>query len=78
MKKVWNFIDELKVTRDAKNRLYIWSQIFLYAVIGAALWGIFGRIILSGVDWLLCFIGYPAIFIGFLGSLIYLYNNEFA
>lgn len=36
-----------------------------------------GRLFLPGIDWLICFMGYPAMFIGLLGGTLYLYNHEF-
>lgn len=78
MKRMWNIIDSFKVKRETKNRLFIWSQIMFYALAGAVVWVLLGRLVLPGIDWLLCFIGYPAIFIGFFGSVLFLYNNEFA
>lgn len=78
MKRMWNIIDSFKVKRETQNRLFIWSQIMFYALAGAVVWVLLGRLVLPGIDWILCFIGYPAIFIGFFDSVLFLYNNEFA
>lgn len=78
MKRTWKLIDSFKVKKETKNKMFIWSQVMLYVLIGAVVWGLLGRLVLPGIDWLLCFSGYPAIFIGFFGSVLFLYNNEFA
>ncbi len=78
MKTAWKMIDTLQVKREVKNKLFILSQVLFYALIGAAVWGVLGRLVLPEIMWFLCFIGYPATFIGFFGSAFYLYKNEFA
>lgn len=78
MRKLWNVIDEMKVKNVLKNELFLGALIFINIVIGGAIWLILGRMILPGIDWFLCFMGYPAIFVGFFGGILYLYNHEFA
>lgn len=78
MKRLWNIINEMKMKRAAKNKLYLGALILINIVIGGAIWLTLGRIILPGVDWLICFMGYPAVFVGFFGGMLYLYNHDFA
>lgn len=77
MKKLWNAINELRVKKTTKSKLYLSLLILINIVVGGALWLLIGRFLLPGVGWLLCFMGYPAIFIGFFGGILYLYNHEF-
>ena len=72
MKQLWNVVNGLDVRKDAKARVFLW----LLAV--AKLWLLIGRIFLPEIEWLICFMGYPAIFVGFFGGSLYLYNHEFA
>ena len=78
MKRLWNVINEMKMKKVAKIKLYLGALILINIVIGGAIWLTIGRIILPGIDWLLCFMGYPAIFMGLFGGILYLYNHEFA
>ena len=78
MKRLWNVINEMKMKKVAKIKLYLGALILINIVIGGAIWLILGRFILPGIDWLICFMGYPAVFIGLLGGILYLYNHEFA
>lgn len=78
MKKLWNFVNELDVKRDVKTGLFLWILIIANICIGAVSWLLFGRILLPEIVWLLCFIGYPAIFVGFFGGILYIYYHEFA
>ena len=78
MKRLWNAIKETKISKATKNKLYLGVLIAINVLIGGGAWLLLGRLILPGIDWLLCFMGYPAIFIGFFGGILYLYNHEFA
>ena len=91
MKRLWNVINEMKIKKEIKNKLYLGVLIAINIVkimlfdytafgtfLGAGLWLLIGRIFLPGTEWLICFMGYPAIFIGFFGGILYLYNHEFA
>lgn len=78
MKRLWNAINETKISKATKNKLYLGALIAINVLIGGGAWLLLGRLILPGIDWLLCFMGYPAIFIGFFGGILYLYNHEFA
>jgi len=78
MRKLWTIINELKIKKMMKNKLYMGLMILINIIIGGLIWLVLGRHILPGVDWLLCFMGYPAIFVGFFGGILYLYNHEFA
>ena len=76
--EIWNVINEMKIKKEIKNKLYLGVLIAINIVMGGVAWLWFGRLVLPGIDWLLCFMGYPAIFIGFFGGILYLYNYEFA
>lgn len=78
MKQLWNVVNGLDVSKDAKARVFLWLLAVANILIGAGLWLLIGRIFLPGTEWLICFMGYPAIFIGFFGGILYLYNHEFA
>jgi hypothetical protein len=78
MKQLWNVVNGLDVRKDSKARVFLWLLAVANILIGAGLWLLIGRIFLPGTEWLICFMGYPAIFIGFFGGILYLYNHEFA
>jgi hypothetical protein len=78
MKQLWNVVNGLDVRKDSKARVFLWLLAVANILIGAGLWLLIGRIFLPGTEWLICFMGYPAIFIGFFGGVIYLCNHEFS
>ncbi len=77
MNLIWNKINSLDLSRDKKNKLFIVFMMMVSILIGAAVWFLTGRVFLKESEWLLCFIGYPAVFFGFFGGIIYLYSHEF-
>ena len=44
----------------------------LSGLTGLILWGIVQLFALNSLDWLICFVGYPVMFFGVLGSSFYL------
>ena len=78
MKTLWNMVHQIDVKNTWKNNLFLVLFILINMVLGACAWLLLGRLILPGTDWLLCFMGYPAVFVGLFGGVIYLYRNQFA
>ena len=78
MKTLWNMVNQIHIKNTWKYNLFLLLFIFINLVLGACAWLLLGRLILPGTDWLLCFMGYPAIFVGLFGGVIYLYRNQFA
>ncbi len=77
MKRIWSAINALKLQIVLKNILYLGLLVLLHGCIGGAVWGLIGRFFLPEIEWLICFVGYPAMFGGFFGGVLYLYNHEF-
>lgn len=77
MKYVWTMVNNLKLKISYKNILFLTILTLAYAFIGAAVWLLVGKYLFYDKQWLLCFIGYPAVFLGFYGGMRYLYNHDF-
>ncbi len=77
MKKIWNIINNLNTNKHIKNFLYTFLIMIINFIVGITIWFIFNSIIGLGKEWLICFVGYPVVLIGFFGTMFYLYNNEF-
>ena len=78
MKQTWKMVNRMKLTKDDKNGLFLFLMIVESAVIGMLVWSFLARYILPEIAWLLVFIGYPAVFVGFFGGALYLYRHDFA
>jgi len=77
MKYLWNAINKLGIRRKAKNTLFIWSVITIGILLGTLAWITVGRLYLPGFEWLFCFMGYPAMILGYFAGVVYIYNHEF-
>lgn len=73
MKKLWTVINEMKISKQTKNKLFLGLLILINMALGGVIWLLVGRLLLPGIEWLWCFMGYPAIFIGFFGGIYFLY-----
>ena len=74
---LWNLLTEKKLPIKARKRLFLAAVTLLYALIGCLLWLLIGNRMFPGrKDWMLCFIGLPAFFPGFLMGILYIYNHE--
>lgn len=78
MRKIWNGVNERNISKEMKNRLYLVSLVLVNMLPGALVWFTVGRLFLPEIEWFLCFVGYPAVFFGFFGGVLYLYNHEFS
>ncbi|MDO4490375.1 MAG: hypothetical protein Q4B85_04870 [Lachnospiraceae bacterium] len=75
MNKIWCRVNKKNMNRDKRIGLFLLMTVLLSALAGAIVWLAAGRLLLSGGWGLLCFVGYPAVFIGFFGGLLFLYNT---
>ncbi|MCR5451687.1 MAG: hypothetical protein K6F00_03555 [Lachnospiraceae bacterium] len=76
MIKLWKYIDEKNWTASNKYKIICLLSAVLFAAIGFAVWMLIRPWILSTIDWMLCFIGYP-IFFSFIVNFIYGCNHTF-
>lgn len=77
MKLIWNAVNKLNLYEKEKNYLFLLGSFILYGLIGFIIWTLIQFFVLSELEWMFCFIGYPAIFIGFAGGILYLYEHSF-
>ena len=70
MKRLWNVVNGLDSRSDVKTKIFLWIWVLANIGIGAGLWLLFGRLFLLEIEWIFCFMGYPAIFIGFFGGIV--------
>ena len=77
MKKIWTFINKQNLSVLVKQRTFLTILIMGNLVLGGLVWLLFFRSMLLGISWLICFMGYPALFIGFFGGMLYLYKHDF-
>ena len=77
MRKIWSTVNNMKIGSSNKIRLFLFILAAICGVCGFLIWVTIGRLLLPGIVWLICFAGYPAVFIGIIGGAFYLFNHEF-
>lgn len=77
MKVLWKLLNRINIDSDIKRFIFIFLMIVFWGIVGGILWLGVGRLILSDFWWLFSFIGYPAVFIGYFTSVIYLNGHDF-
>ena len=76
MKLFYEQIEKRAWNREKKQYVFILVNMLFFALIGLVCWIIAGQFLTKDISWLICFIGYPAVFIGFFGGVLYLYRKE--
>lgn len=76
MKTLWTYIDSKDWQAESKYRFTLTILGILFALAGLILWLIIRPWILSTLDWMLCFIGYPIVISWFV-VVIYSFRHDF-
>ena len=72
---IWNYVNKLNLKPKTRQRLFLAAVSLLWGLVGALLWVLLGSKIFPGrIDWMLCFIGYPAVILGFLSGIYYIFK----
>ncbi len=74
---LWNLLTGKQYNAKTKNSLFLLAMIAFYGIIGFLVWLVLGqRLFENRIDWMICFIGYPAVILGFFQGILYIYNHE--
>lgn len=75
MNALWKLINKSKAKREIKNMVFLFLLFAFWGLLGFAVWQIVRLFALNSISWAICFVGYPAYFIGFLGGVLYLWRH---
>ena len=74
-KLLWKQVDKLNIAKKHKYRIFLLINSGIYALLGYILWLFIGKNFLTNREqWMLCFVGYPVVFSGFLMGMLMLYK----
>ena len=76
MSRIWTMVNAWNMEKEVKTNCFLLILCLMSALAGLFIWLVFGRILWGEVKYLLCFVGYPMVFVGFFVGVIYLYNHE--
>ena len=72
---LWKQIDKLNIDKKHKYRIFLLINSCIYALLGYIVWLIIGKNFFTNKEqWMLCFVGYPAVFGGFFMGMYVLYK----
>lgn len=76
MRTLWELSGYLIDPENRKSRenCFRFMNFLLFGLIGLIIWLIVRQFALDSTEWLLCFIGFPAVFCGLFGASIYILN----
>ena len=72
MEMIWSYLDSKRISENSKQYIFLLTNVIAFCVLGLLIWSVVSRFALSTIDWMICFIGYPGFFLGFIGGAVYL------
>ena len=74
---LWKYISRLDIARKHKHRIFLLINASLYGLLGYIAWLMIGEhIFVNRKEWLLTFVGYPAVLGGFLLGIFLLFKMD--
>lgn len=74
---LWKQINKLNIRRKHKHYLFLGINTVLYGLLGLLVWYLIGdQFFANREEWMLTFIGYPAVLGGFLLGIILLFKFD--
>lgn len=71
MKYYFYWCEELYKALKENKYLFLTVNTICFGILGLCIWYVLHFFCLNRIDWLICFIGYPAVIPGYLGGLFY-------
>lgn len=76
MSYLWNYMEKQNWSCEKKVNWFIRGNMILFGVLGLALWSVVQIFAFQTVEWMICFIGYPAFFLGCIGGILWLGRRQ--
>ena len=74
---LWKQISKLNIARKHKHRIFLLINVCFYALLGYMVWLVIGEhIFVNREEWLLTFVGYPAVLGGFVLGMVLLFKMD--
>lgn len=73
---MWKNISKQGWSNSIKQTLFIGCSVLAFCVLGFLLWLLVKKLIGDDIVWMLCFMGYPGFFFGYLGAIFYLWKEH--
>ena len=74
---LWKSINKLNIPRKHKHRIFLLINVAIYGLLGYLAWLLVGDSIFANrEEWMLSFVGYPAVIGGFLMGIFILFKLD--
>lgn len=74
---MWNWLSGFNFKKKTRVWTFIMLNIVYNGFLGYIAWLIIGRQLFdNNLNWMLCFIGYPALLIGFISGILHVFKYE--
>lgn len=78
MQYLWRKIQKSTMKIENKNKLYLLLRVLGYTLVATLIALMMCLVVDLSIYSIICLIGYPALFLGFFGGVLYLYRHEFS
>lgn len=75
MERLWDTLGNHGLSAKRRSILFLALNILKFALIGLFAWIAVSSYRKLGIDWLICFVGYPGFFAGYLRGVFFLWNR---
>lgn len=72
MNRMWERITRKNYSEDKRIKIFLFYNCIKFCLIGFIVWLLVSRRYLNTLEWAICFIGYPGMFLGYFGGLTFL------
>lgn len=76
MRFIRNYVHHKKLNTSGRTRLFVFLTTLSSSLLGLVFWFVLHFFVLNEISWAICFAGYPGVFVGFIGGIIYLYRHN--
>ena len=75
MERLWDALGNRSLSVRKRSILFLILNTLKFAMIGLLFWIAVSSYQKLGIDWLICFMGYPGFFAGYLRGVFFLWNR---
>lgn len=75
MRRLWKWIADRNISYEKKLKVFLLLNTILFGMLGFVVWAIVSKFTLDTWYFALCFFGYAAFFIGFIGGYIFIVRS---
>lgn len=76
MKMIYGYVKKKAWSTEKENAVFLFCNTLFFMAVGTLCWLLAGRWVWNEVEGLVCFIGYPAIFWGLIGGILFLFRQD--